>query len=150
VTRDGGGRDLPSDEGSTLPLVIGLVALCLAVVLVATAATSLVLARMRLVSLADGAALAAAEGFDLDDLRVVDGEVRVELTDADALAAATEFLAAVAVDGLDEVALLSAGSGDSRSATVTVSAMWHPPIVVWLVPDGLRLEATSTARVVLR
>ena len=138
------------DEGSTLPLVIGLVALCLAVVLVATAATSLVLARMRLVSLADGAALAAAEGFDLADLHVVDGQVRAELTDAAALEAAVAHLAAVLIDGLDEVALVAAGSDDGRSATVTVSAMWRPPIVIWLVPDGLRLEATSTARVVLR
>ena len=138
------------DEGSTLPLVIGLVALCLAVVLVATAATSLVLARMRLVSLADGAALAAAEGFDLADLHVVDGQVRAELTDADALAAAVAHLAAVPIDGLGELAIVAAGTDDSRSATVTVSAMWRPPIVIWLVPDGLRLEATSTARVVLR
>jgi len=144
------GRVVRSDAGSTLPLVIGLMTLCLAVVLVATAATSLVLARMRLVSLADGAALAAAEGFELADLRVVDGEVRPELSDAAALAAAQAHLAGAPVEGFDDVALISAGSADGRSATVTVSATWHPPIVVWLVPDGLRLEATSTARVVLR
>ena len=139
-----------SDEGSTLPLIIGLVALCLAVVLVATAATSLVLARMRVLSLADGAALAAAEGFDLTDLHVVDGQVRAELTDEGALAAATEHLGSTPIDGLEEVVLIAAGSDDGRSATVTISAMWRPPLVIWLVPDGLRLEATSTARVVLR
>lgn len=143
-------RRLADDEGSTLPLMIGLLALCLAVVLVTTAATSLVLARMRLVSLADGAALAAAEGFDLGDLHVIDGQVRAELTDADALVAAVAHLAAVPLDGLEEVSLVAAGSDDGRSATVTVSAMWRPPLVIWLVPDGLRLEATSTARVVLR
>ena len=138
------------DTGSTLPLVIGLVALCLAVILVATAATSLVLARMRLLSLADGAALAAAEGFALADLRVDNGVLRAELTDAAALAAAEAAIAATPIDGLESVELVAASAPDGRSAVVTVAAVWRPPLPIGLVPDGLRLQATSTARVVRR
>ena len=138
------------DTGSTLPLVIGLVALCLAVILVATAATSLVLARMRLLSLTDGAALAAAEGFALADLRVDNGVLRAELTDAAALAAAEAAIAATPIDGLEAVELVAASAPDGRSAVVTVAAMWRSPLPIWLVPDGLPLQATSTARVVLR
>lgn len=138
------------EEGSTLPLVIGLFALCLAVVLVAVATTSLVLARMRLLSLADGAALAGAEAFALADIRVQDGALRVDLDDAAVARAAEEHLEVVAPGWLEGVVLVAADSPDGRSAVVTVAATWRPPLPVWLVPDGVRLEATSTARVVLR
>lgn len=139
---------LPDDEGSTLPLVIGLLALCLAVVLVAVAASSLVLARMRLLSLADGAALAGSEAFELADIRVDEGALRVELTDDAVAQAAADYLAATPLDGLEDVALVSAGTSDGRSAVVTVEATWRPPLPIWLVADELRFSATSTARVV--
>jgi len=29
---------------------------------------------------------------------------------------------------------------------VTVSAVWHPPVVTVFVPDGLRIDATAVAR----
>jgi len=54
------------DEGSIVPLVAGLGALCLALVLVVVSATSLYLERKRLFTFADTTALAAAEAFDLD------------------------------------------------------------------------------------
>ncbi|RII87142.1 hypothetical protein DZF98_16065, partial [Clavibacter californiensis] len=54
------------DEGSILPLVIASCALGLAVILMVSAASSLYLERARLFSLADAAALAGAESFDVD------------------------------------------------------------------------------------
>ena len=138
------------EEGSTLPLVIGLFALCLAVILVAVATTSLVLARMRLLSLADGAALAGAEAFALADIRVEDGALRVDFEDAAVAQAAQAHLEAVAPAWLEDVTLVSAGAPDGRSAVVTVAATWRPLLPVWLIPAGVPLEATSTARVVLR
>ena len=38
------------------------------------------------------------------------------------------------------------GSPDSATAVVVLSARVHPPVVNFLVPDGFRIEATSTAR----
>jgi hypothetical protein len=35
---------------------------------------------------------------------------------------------------------------DGESATVTVSAVWHPPVVTVFVPDGMRIDATAVAR----
>ncbi|MDO9591011.1 MAG: pilus assembly protein TadG-related protein, partial [Microcella sp.] len=55
--------DPRDDRGSILPLIAGFGALALAVVLLVSAATSLYLDRTRLFTLADGAALAAAESF---------------------------------------------------------------------------------------
>lgn len=138
------------DEGSTLPLVIGLLALCLAVVIVVVAATSLMLARMRLLSLADGAALAAAESFALADIRVDGAQLRVDLTDAAVFEAAAAHIVSAPTDGLHEVTLVSATTLDARSAEVVLAATWRPPLPIWLVPDGLAIQATSTARVVLQ
>lgn len=61
--------DPRDDRGSILPLVAGFGTLALAVVLLVSAATSLYLERTRLYTLADGAALAAAESFDLASVR---------------------------------------------------------------------------------
>ncbi len=37
---------------------------------------------------------------------------------------------------------------DGRSATVTLSAVWRPPVVAPFFPDGIRIDATATARTV--
>jgi hypothetical protein len=41
-------------------------------------------------------------------------------------------------------------SVDGRSATVELSARWSPPVVSLLVPDGIRIDVTSTARSIFR
>ena len=38
------------------------------------------------------------------------------------------------------------GSPDGSTAVVVLTAEVHPPIVNFLIPDGIRIEATSTAR----
>jgi hypothetical protein len=40
----------------------------------------------------------------------------------------------------------STGSPDGATAVVVLSAAVHPPVVNFLVPDGIRIEAVSTAR----
>jgi uncharacterized membrane protein len=136
------GRGIADDDGSILPLVAGFAALALLVVLVVVGATSLYLDRARLYTLADGAALAGAEAFDLADL---DAEGGPQLDPA-AVGEAVDAYLAVAPHALDDVTLLEAQSPDGRSATVRLSAMWRPPVVALLLPDGVSLEATSTAR----
>lgn len=138
------------DEGSTLVLTIFYSALCLLVVLIVVAATSLYLERKRLFTLADGAALAGAEAFAIDASFQADGRVGVHLESADVAVAAADYLAAAPSSGsLGNVHLESALTRDGQSATVTLSAWWRPPMLTLLIPAGLPLEVEATARSVL-
>ncbi|WP_233279323.1 pilus assembly protein TadG-related protein, partial [Microterricola pindariensis] len=56
---------LRGEEGSSLVLTVFYGAFALALILIVVAATSLSLERKRLLSVADGAALAGAEAFEL-------------------------------------------------------------------------------------
>ena len=136
-------RGLRVDDGSVLPLTIGYAALALALVLVCANATSLYLAQKRLDSVADAAALAGADGFTLT---VSEGGATAVLSDADVQAQASEI-----VDVLEgEATLVAAGTPDGVSARVTVSGVWHAPIVSLFVPEGVPLSATATSRTALR
>lgn len=134
------------DDGSTLVLTIGFAALALALILAVTAATSLLIERRRLFSVADGAALAAAEAFALEQVRFDGSAATPALTRSAVGRAAVEWtsraageLTGVRVDG---------ATADARSASVTVSSTWHAPVVSIMLPEGIRLDVTSTARAV--
>lgn len=143
--RRGMRRRWSADDGSTLPLVGVFTALAILVVLVGAAASSLHLERMRLLDVADGAALVGAESFALAG--VVDGRPRLDAAEVDR--AARDYLAAAeGGSGLDEVVLERAGTDDGRSATVTLSTTWRPPVIAFLAPGGVRIEASSVARAV--
>jgi hypothetical protein len=146
------------DEGSILLLAIASCALGLAVILLVSAASSLYLERVRLSSLADATALAGAESFDVDTAGTpaagavtagADAAPHPVLTDDGVMRTAREFLADEPVDGMHDLRLDAAGSPDGRSARVTLSATWVPPMASLLVPDGVRIDVTSTARGVL-
>lgn len=138
------------DEGSILPLVAGYVALALLLVVVVISASSLYLTRARLFTVADGAALAAAESFPLDAVTVgEDGAVRAALDEPNVDAAVQDYLA-VAPTRLDDLRLIDSGTPDGRSATVRLGAVWHSPLISLLVPDGVPLEVTSVARTAFR
>lgn len=131
------------DEGSVLILTLGYAVLALVAVLICTAATSLYLAQKRLDAVADAAALAAADGFELT---IADGEPVASLSDADVREQAELMVTQVGVGAT----LVSAVTPDGVSARVTVAGAWHPPVVTFFVPDGLALEATATSRTALR
>jgi hypothetical protein len=133
------------ERGSTLLLTIGYCVLGLSIILVVASATTLYLERKRLFTVADGAALAAAEAWELESVRVEGDRLALELTDADVQRAASEYLAAAATD-LDGVVLVSAASIDDRSATVTLRSVWRAPISTDLVPVEVPIEVTVTAR----
>ena len=135
-----------SDErGSTLLLTIFYGVLALALVFVVVSATSLYLERKRLFTLADAAALAAAESWRLEDVRVVGDRLAVDLADADVRAVASAYLddAAHSLRGLE---LVRATSADGLSATVTLRATWHAPIHSEFIPLTVPLEVTADAR----
>lgn len=143
------GRSLArDDDGSTLLLTIAYGALALALIVVVVAATALLVERRRLFTLADGAALHAAEAFALEQV-AFDGEhASPQLADAAVEEAAAAWLMSAPTE-LDDVALVAARSLDAQTAEVTVAAAWRPPIVSLLLPDGIRLDVTVTARSVL-
>ena len=137
---------LRDDEGSILPLVILYGILGLALVLIVTAATSLYLEKKRLFTLADGAALVGAESFSLADVTLGPDGPRPLLRPGEVRAAVSDYLGGNPIGDFESLKLVEATTFDELSATVTVSSVWRPPVVTVFVPEGLRIEATATAR----
>jgi hypothetical protein len=133
------------EEGSTLLLTIAYGALALALIVVVVGATALLIERRRLYTLADGAALHAAEAFALSQVVLGAAGPSPRLADDAVEQAAGEWLLDAPTD-LEDVELVAARSLDDRTAEVTVAARWRPPIVSPLLPEGIPLDVTVTAR----
>ena len=142
--------DTGDDIGSTLLLTIFYGFLSLVLVLLVVAASSLYLERKRLFTLADGAALVGAESFALGDVAQTPSGVRATLDSAEVASAVDEYLETAPGDRFESLAVERAESVDGRSATVTISAYWRPPVVSLLVPEGIRIEVTAVGRSVFR
>ena len=112
---------------------------------VVASATTLYLERKRLFTVADGAALAAAEAWRLETVRLDGDRLAIELDSAEVRAAASAYLAEAATD-LDDLELVRAASDDGRTATVTLRSVWHAPLHTELVPLAVPIEVTVTAR----
>ncbi|WP_347107854.1 pilus assembly protein TadG-related protein [Paenarthrobacter sp. S56] len=135
------------EKGRILVLTVGYVMVALLMASVMIAVTALYLEHKKLLSLADGAALAAADSYVVGDIgsgispspTLADNRVRDE-TDA--------FLqAAGAYAGHDRLAIASGTGGDpGGTAVVVLTSVAHPPVVSFLLPDGIVVEAKSTAR----
>jgi uncharacterized membrane protein len=141
-----GWRRQRNEDGSVLPLTIFYGFLSLVLILLVVSASSLYLERKRLFTLADGAALAGAEAFDLSRVTVTPDGPRATLESADVEMAVRDYLEAAPVDGFDQLSIERAESPDGKSAAVRLSCYWRPPLVTLLVPDGIRLDVTAVAR----
>jgi len=139
-------RNLRDENGSALVLTIFYAFLSFVLIMLVAAATSLYLERKRLFTLADGAALVGAESFDLDDVVNTPQGFRPRLTPEKVLAAVEEYLAEAPTAKFEGLELQRATSIDSSSATVSLSSYWRPPVLSILVPEGLRIDVTATAR----
>jgi uncharacterized membrane protein len=139
-------RRLRGEDGSTLLLTIFYGALCLALILVVVAATSLYLERKRLFTLADGASLVGAESFTLDDVTATAHGYRPTLTSTEVASAVSEYLADNPADNFTDLHVEQAVSVDGRSATVELSCYWAPPVLTLFIPKGFRIQVTSIAR----
>ncbi|WP_342395255.1 pilus assembly protein TadG-related protein [Microbacterium sp. T2.11-28] len=129
------------DSGTAMLLTIGFAVLALALILVCADATSLYLAHKRADAAADAAALAGADGFEVE---VVDGTAAARLTDAE-----VRRQAAALLNEFGGVELVSASAPDGTSARVTVRLRWRPPVLSLFVPDGVTIDATATTRTAL-
>ncbi|HEV7957639.1 MAG: hypothetical protein JWL94_2304 [Microbacteriaceae bacterium] len=143
-------RSVHDDDGSTVLLTIFFGALSLALILLVVATSSLYLERKRLFTLADGAALAGAEAFDLANVRPTSTGFRPTLASADVAAAVTDYVEQASGRSFEGLTVERAESVDGRSATVALSAFWRPPGVTLFVPGGVRLDVTAVGRSVFR
>ena len=140
-------RRLRDEEGSTLLLTIFYSALCLVLILLVVAATSLYLERKRLFTLADGASLVGAEAFTLADPTTTNPRgTRPILTSPEVASAVSDYLADNPADHFTALRVERAVSVDGRSATVELSCYWAPPVLTLFVPKGFRIDVTSIAR----
>jgi hypothetical protein len=137
------------ETGSTLILTMFYCFLGLMVILVVAAATSLYIERKRLFTLADGAALAGAEGFSLNDVTVDGDRLIVRLSSADVRTAVGAYLADAGSGRFDDLEVVEATSPDGTSATVTLRSVWRAPVATDLLPVAIPIEVTATARSVL-
>lgn len=128
-------------------LLIGYVLLAILVVTVVAAAGSLYLGQKKLLSMADSAALAAADTFELNG-GSTSSDPGTLLTNQGVLAAAQNYLAGIpAPEQLSNVVLGEAtGAGDGRTAQVSITGVVHPLFINFLVPEGIAITVTSTAR----
>jgi hypothetical protein len=122
-----------------------MVALLMATVMIAV--TALYLEHKKLLSLADGAALAAADSYVVGDIGSGTSPSPT-LVDSRVWGEANAFLqAADAFTQHDQLAIASGtGGAPGGTAVVVVTAVAHPPVVSFLLPDGIVVEAKSTAR----
>jgi len=144
------GRQHPvrGQDGQVLVLIIGFIVTALLVATVVIAASSVYLEHKKLLSLADGASVAAADSFTLGQLSNVGGAPSAVLSGARVRNAVVDYLGRNGAFGRfsDLFVAPSTGSPDGATAVVVISASVHPPVVNFLVPDGIRIEARSTAR----
>jgi hypothetical protein len=134
------------ERGSTLLITLFYSGLCLVVILLVTATSSLYLERKRLFALADAAATVGAEAFELEDVVMTADGARVILKDSDVEASVIVYLAENPVPSLHELRIDDASTPDGSSAQVSLSAYWRPPLAGLLLPEGIRLDVTSVAR----
>ncbi|MCU1512383.1 MAG: hypothetical protein JWO34_2223 [Arthrobacter sp.] len=129
-------------------LIIGFVLLALLLATVVMAASSIYLEHKKLLSLADGASVAAADSFTLGQLGSSAGTPTAALDGERVRRAAADYLERnSAFARFSDLAVApGTGSPDGATAVVTLSVAVHPPVVNFLVPDGIRVEASSTAR----
>ena len=138
------------EEGRTLLLGVGLIAVVLGLVLVVASVTAIHLDLKRLTALADSAAAAAVDAAEPDGYYGgAGGGALPGLTGAGARAAAQADLGRQpAAGGLEGVQIAEVEVVDSTTVVVTLSARSRPPFLPWgAIPSrGFIIRASGSAR----
>ncbi|WP_105030163.1 pilus assembly protein TadG-related protein [Arthrobacter ruber] len=138
------------EEGQVGVLVIGYLLISLLVVTVVLAVSAVYIEHKKLLSAADGAALAAADSYSIDVGTGVQGAAGPlpMLQDSGVEDAAAGYLAAVGAEGRFQQLSIDPATGapDGRTARVVLAAVVRPPIVNVLVPAGIPIVARADAR----
>ncbi|PRB44297.1 hypothetical protein CQ020_03555 [Arthrobacter sp. MYb23] len=140
-------RSGPREEGQITVLVVGFVLLSLLLASVVMAASAVYLEHKKLLSLADGAALAAADSYRVGD---IGGSTipATSLVDERVLAATYSYLEASRASSRQQDLAVAGGTGSEPGGTavVVLTAVVHPPLISFLLPEGILIEAKATAR----
>lgn len=146
------GRRVDTESGQISILIIGYLLLALLVVSTVSAASTVYLGHKRLLSVADSASAFAADSFSLGVVEPGAKMPQLNLSDQRVRAVVGLYLLENRTTEDFERLTVSerTGSADSRSATVVLSAVIRLPLVGLLLPDGVEITATSTARPQLR
>lgn len=137
------------ESGQVGVLIIGYVLLALLVITVIAGASSVYLGHKKLLSAADGAALAAADTFSLSQVQGSGGSTPAAVLEGSMVTAEVQRYLSESGAGerIESLQIASeTGTPDGRTAQVVLTAVVHPPIVNFLVPDGIRISAQSDAR----
>ena len=136
------------EEGQIGVLIIGYLLVSLLVITVVMGASSLYLGHKKLLSTADGAALAAADTFSLGESGDPAGGPAAVLAPAAVQSEVHRYLSATnAAERLPGLAVADeTGTADGRTARVVLTGVVHPPLVNFLVPDGIPITAVAEAR----
>lgn len=135
------------EQGHVMVLLIGYVLIVLLLITVVAAAGSIYLGHKKLLSMADSAALAAADTFELSG-GGASSDPETLLTTQGVLAATQSYLNGTETPvGLGGIAIDSGtGASDGHTARVSLSAVVHPLFINFLVPNGINITVASTAR----
>ena len=142
-----------SDEGGqVLVLLIGFVLLSLLILTVVMGASAVYVERKKLLSVADGAALAAADTFALADVEAGSGAPVPSLDGGSVRGSVLRYLSETDAYGRFDQLTVDGGTGspERRTAHVELSAVVRPPLVNFLVPAGIPVTVFSDARSELR
>lgn len=136
------------ERGQTMVLIIGFTLIALLLASVVAAASAVYIEHKKLLSMADGASVAAADSYTLGGTTEGSSRPAAVLTSERVRNVTESYLSRNNAYGrFDRLAVGGAtGSRDSSSADVILTAVAHPPIVSFLLPDGIPIEARSTAR----
>ena len=140
-------RQGAGETGSALPLVGGAVLLLLTIIFGVTSATSLLIERQRLYSLADAAAVFAAESFAPADVRLGTSGIVAPLTNSGVYQATVFYLHSVGEGNLSEVRLDRAITPDGRRAEISLSSRWQAPLFSDFFGAQLRISVTAQSQV---
>jgi hypothetical protein len=146
-------RPACDEDGQVLLLILVYALIAVALVTVVVSASAVHLQRKRLLSVADAAALDAADALDAGAF-YADGTAPgqgVPLTDASVRTSVQEYVALIDAPSRFEgfAVAPSTGTPDGRTAEVTLVAVARPPLlssVISAFSDGVGLRVTARAR----
>ncbi|BCT76752.1 hypothetical protein SCMU_25940 [Sinomonas cyclohexanicum] len=142
-------RAVRGDESGQLTvMIIGCTVLCLLVATTVMAVSAVLIEQRKLLSAADGAASAAADSFRLADTGSADGPPAAVLAPERVHGVVATYLerdgAAARFEGLTVSS--ATGTPDGRTATVSLAATARIPVANFLLPDGVPIQASASAR----
>ena len=150
VDRAGAGklRGTRDDGGQVMVLLIGFVLLSLLILTVVMAASTVYVETKKLLSVADGAALAAADTFALADVEAGSGAPVPSLDAESVRGSVLRYLSETDAYGRFDQLTVGHGTGspERRTAHVELSAVVRPPMINFLVPAGIPVTVSSDAR----